>query len=290
MKKLRNILYVFALAFVLYSCSNADGNRTGREYMPDMAHSIAMEANVLNDYSLNTWEKESVISLKEISTPRAAIKGTVPRGKMASDENTHNAIQISTVNASAPYHYEDTEEERARAMSDMATNPLPITAAGLAEGKELYNIFCGVCHGSGGQFKDGIYASGIYPAAPANLLNAEFTAASPGRYYHAIMYGKNVMGSYKDKLSYDERWNVIHYIRSMQAKEQKATYSAEANTLNSYATPASKWIAAKQEVMQKEETHDGGHGHEHSADGEHHADDHSHDGHDTDHGHDDGHH
>ena len=60
---------------------------------------------------------------------------------------------------------------------------------------------------------------GVYPAQPANFLLEEFVQASEGRYYHSIMYGKNVMGGYADKLSYEERWQVIHYIRSLQAKE-----------------------------------------------------------------------
>lgn len=284
MNKVKNILFVLVLAVVLYSCST-DGNNTGREYMPDMAHSIAVEANVYNDYWANTWDKESVLSLKELSAPRAGVKGTVPRGKMASEEGKHNAIAVSDVNSSMPYHYSDTDAERERAIAEITKNPLPITAAGLAEGKELYNVFCGVCHGSGGQFKDGIYASGIYPAAPANLVNAEFTGASPGRYYHAIMHGKNVMGSYKDKLSYEERWNVIHYIRSLQAKEQKAKYSEETNTLNSYATPGAQW---KEMTHHVEEVHDEAHSDDHGHDEGEHA--HDADGHDQDHGHSGGHH
>ncbi|MEM9990272.1 MAG: cytochrome c [Bacteroidota bacterium] len=247
MNKIKNILFVFALATVLYACSNAGENRTGVEYMPDMAHSIAVESNVYNAYWANTWDDKSVVSLKEMATPRKPVKGTIPRGRTEADAH------IPNVNSTMPYYYDDTEEDRARATAEMLENPIPITAAGLAEGKELYNVFCAVCHGTGGQFKDGIYASGIYPAAPANLVNDEFTAATPGRYYHAIMHGKNVMGHYKDKINYEERWNVIHYIRSLQAKEKGATYNAEVNTLNAYGTPDAKWVAMK-EMVEKVET------------------------------------
>ena len=52
------------------------------------------------------------------------------------------------------------------------------------------------------------------------------------------MYGKNLMGSYADKISYEERWNVIHYIRSLQAKELKLAYNQLENTLNSVDQPA----------------------------------------------------
>ena len=35
------------------------------------------------------------------------------------------------------------------------------------------------------------------------------------------MYGKNVMGGYSDKLSYEERWQVIHYIHSLIAGQRE---------------------------------------------------------------------
>ena len=45
------------------------------------------------------------------------------------------------------------------------------------------------------------------------------------------------MGSYADKLSYQERWEVIHYIRSLQAQSKKMEYSPLNNTFNKEATP-----------------------------------------------------
>lgn len=277
MKSLKNICLVFALAVVFYACQNPDGNKTGSEYMPDMAHSVAVEANTYNYYGLNTWDKESTVELKDLAGGRLPAKGTVPRGYTSIETTqesigTPNAIVVPA-NGSVPYHYEDTEEERARAIAEIISNPFPITKDGIAKGKELYEIFCSICHGTAGNFNDGIYATGIYPLAPANLINEEFTAASPGRYYHALMYGKNAMGAYKDKISYEERWQVIHYIRSLQAKELDLEYGEEENTLNKYATPraamAMKMSAPDMEMEMKEDEADG----EEHHDGEHHSDD-----------------
>jgi len=61
-----------------------------------------------------------------------------------------------------------------------------------------------------------IVANGAYPAAPPAFTGDEWVQSEEGRYYHAIMHGKGVMGHYKDKLSDKERWEVIHYIRSKQ--------------------------------------------------------------------------
>jgi hypothetical protein len=51
-----------------------------------------------------------------------------------------------------------------------------------------------------------------YPNAPKSFVVDEMISAGNGRYYFAIMYGKNVMGHYADKLSFEERWQVLHYI------------------------------------------------------------------------------
>jgi len=45
------------------------------------------------------------------------------------------------------------------------------------------------------------------------------------------MYGFNVMGGYSDKLSYEERWQVIHHIRALQAASKNLVYSEKENTL-----------------------------------------------------------
>ncbi len=259
------------------ACQQPGKNSTGSEYMPDMAHSVAYEANYYSYYYHNTWGSED--EYYKMASPRKPVKGTIAR----------NAA--GTANASAlSYAYGDSDEERARAIAEIIDNPYPITDAGLAEGKELYDVMCGICHG---EKADGLgylvrEDGGKYPAAPANLLLEEHVTASNGRYYHAIMYGKNVMGAYKDKLSYEERWNVIHYIRSLQAKELKLEYNQMANSLNTVDRPAGEIVAVEMNDVDNgamHDTHGDDHGHEagHHEEGDGHED-HGDEGHD--HGHD----
>jgi mono/diheme cytochrome c family protein len=243
----------------LNACQQAGKNATGSEFIPDMAHSIAYEANVLTNYSLNTWDKESTVSRRELSVPRLPVNGTIPRGYAAvsahdgvfasaeaavlyTRERTNIGEGISyTPNGSTPYYYPDSEEGRTAATEQVLYNPFPITAEGLAKGKELYDVFCGICHGekadgAGYLVRDD---GGKYPAQPANLVDQQFLDATNGRFYHAVIYGKNAMGGYADKLSYEERWQVIHYIRSLQAKSLKLQYDEQGNTFQSaYGVPA----------------------------------------------------
>lgn len=252
MKQLKFILLIALATIILSACSPAKGDRTGHEYMPDMAHSIAYEPNLYTNYWLNTWDSTSVYLRKELSMPQLPVANTVPRGYaayMGADAfdfqriydglrggASYRSIAVP-LNGYVPYHYGDTEEERTRASVDILKNPFPITEAGLARGKALYDVNCGVCHGAKGDGLGYLYDTdqnpdAKYPAAPANFLQDTFYNSTNGRFYHAIMYGKNVMGGYADKLNFEERWQVIHYIRSLQAVARKEEYTADANTFN----------------------------------------------------------
>ncbi|MEL6273769.1 MAG: cytochrome c [Bacteroidota bacterium] len=251
MKKLQTWVLGLTLAVILTACAPSDGNFTGSEYMPDMAHSLAVEANTNNNYAYNTWDDRSTIPLAELVQPREPVKGTVPRsftGGHASDD-THGATNtiIIPANGHVPYHYANTPEGRDAAIAELLANPYPITEAGLATGENLYTIFCATCHGEAGNGLGYLYdedqnPNAKYPLAPANFLRDEFYEASNGRYYHAIHFGYNAMGAYKDKMSWEERWQVIHYIRALQAKELNLEYSAIANTLNAaHGTPEAEY-------------------------------------------------
>ncbi len=240
---LASAILIITISMMLQSCAPAKGNRTGHEYMPDMFHSTAYEANLLDYYSYNTWGSEEEYA--KFAMPRKPVEGTIPLGYAGMKREDFDKVYPNIPeNGSVPYYYEDTEEERTRAMAEITENPFPITAVGLTQGKELYDIFCAICHGEKGDGGGYLARDGSpYPAQPANFLLEEFVDATAGRYYHSIMYGKNVMGHYKDKLSYEERWQVIHYIRSLQAKELKLVYSEEENTLNTSSVPAAMMVS-----------------------------------------------
>ena len=244
---------VLATALLTTSCASPGENEAGSEYMPDMGHSIAYEANTYFDYYYNQWDEQSVKDRYDLATDYMPVQGTVPRGYAGyylqsngdnSDMSQGQLAQLrenygmtSTqaisvpLNGMAPYYYDDTEEDRLRAIEELTQNPFPITEDGLTRGKELYETFCGICHGNDGGGNGWIYENGAYPAAPRNFLEQAWVDTSAGVYYHAIMHGKNVMGAYKDKINYEERYQVISYIRALQAKALDGDYSPEVNTL-----------------------------------------------------------
>jgi cytochrome c553 len=239
------IIGIALFAWLFSLCSPAGVNKTGHEYMPDMYHSVGYEANQYSAYYWNHWDDKSTIRKAELSKPRNPVEGTIARGytgvsytdasamDVVRGKNAPNAI-AATPNGHVPFYYQNTEEDRLRCEQEMGQNPFPITAAGLSRAKPLYDVYCGICHGEKGDGQGWLVTmpDSKYPAQPRNLIEDAMIAAGNGRYYFAIMYGRNVMGAYAEKLSYEERWQVIHYIRSLQAKTKGAKYSEAENTLN----------------------------------------------------------
>lgn len=221
--------------YLLNGCKPADGNHPGSEYMPDMFHSIAFEANLYEYYNFNTWSSPE--ELYQHSQPRTPVAGTIPFGEFAALDDGHYSERMSDVmkripaNGHVPFYYPATEAGRTAAVTEITSNPFPITEEALNTGQALFGIYCAICHGAKG---DGLgylaREGGSYPVAPADLLSEKFIDTSAGLFIYAIVHGKNMMGSYADKLSTKERWDVIHHIRELQAEKAGAEYSPQLNT------------------------------------------------------------
>lgn len=272
MKSIFSHYIVAAAAVVLVGssgCYRAGGEYPGTEYMPDMVHSIAYEANYSTYYRNNTWASPE--EYRQLREPRTPADGTIPRGTSVYGDAETLTFKIGTEQISMkplynPYHYKDTEDERTRAQQEITVNPLqPQTDAQLqailGRGKFLYNTYCGICHGEKGDGNGYLYrdGDGPYKLGPANYLKDDFIAASDGRFYHAIMYGKNAMLGHADKLNYEERWMVIHYIRNLQHKSKGTTYDlAAANGGKSIVAPSDS-TAASGNTTTPDNSHSGTH-------------------------------
>lgn len=112
------------------------------------------------------------------------------------------------------FDYGSSNDEYLRAKAELMS-PLDSTQIDLARGKELYDIYCGLCHGAKG---DGL----------GNLVKREKVLGIPkyddaaraineGSIYHVIYYGLNSMGSHKNQLEEEERWQVTAYVMKLKA-------------------------------------------------------------------------
>lgn len=84
-----------------------------------------------------------------------------------------------------------------------------------AAGDTLYQNFCSVCHGPGGN-ADGTISRHV--AAPS-LLTSRARGYSDGYIYSIIRYGRGVMPRYGDKVPVPaERWAIVSHVRRLQAE------------------------------------------------------------------------
>lgn len=193
----------------LASCNSGSMRRNpGKIYAPDMTYSRAYDAYTANP------------NFADGQTSRKPINGTVAVGHELPDhmvEGDTNAYKSFTTS-------------------------LRFDEAQLAEGKRLFNIYCGICHGTNLDGQGPLYASGKFAAMPANLKDAKYLHMSAGTMYAAIKYGKNAMGSYASQLDMKQRWMVIAYIKKVQSENGGDAYAFGATGT---ATPAPAADTAK---------------------------------------------
>ncbi|EDY82384.1 hypothetical protein VDG1235_2006 [Verrucomicrobiia bacterium DG1235] len=94
--------------------------------------------------------------------------------------------------------------------------PIAVDNAAMKRGEERYNIYCTPCHGAAGDGQGRLAAYGM--TAIANLTAAPYTEMPEGEIYHYIVNGSRSgrMYGYKEKLSVEDRWKVVLYVRALQ--------------------------------------------------------------------------
>lgn len=186
MNKIKSILVAsVGVTMALASCDSGEMRRTpGHIYAPDMTYSRAYDA-----YTSNPNFSDSL-------TSRPPVAGTVARGHQLPDHLVENdTLGYKSFSTSLRFSKDE-----------------------LGEGRRLFNIYCGICHGTAMDGQGPLYASGKFAAMPANLKDAKYLHMSNGQMYAAIKYGKNMMGSYASQLDIKQRWMVIAYIKKVQSE------------------------------------------------------------------------
>ncbi len=116
-----------------------------------------------------------------------------------------------------PYECEDLGNtiEEARKVGLRLENPVPVTMEVLEHGRELYDVFCIVCHGKQGAGDGPITGPDRFPAPPS-LHTDQARGYTDGTVYHIITKGTEKMPHYADKVGPRDRWDVVHYVRALQ--------------------------------------------------------------------------
>ena len=182
MKNIVNIAVTILIMLSVTSCF--DKKKPNYRYMPNMYTSVAVET-----YS----EYEILPNGQAALTP---VKGTISRGWM-------------------PYEYENTQEGKALATKELKM-PLAVNEENLAKGKELFNIYCAICHGNKGDGQGTLVKREKFLGIPS--LADKGRNITEGDIYHVMMYGLNSMGSYASQTNEKERWQITMHALDLKSK------------------------------------------------------------------------
>lgn len=89
----------------------------------------------------------------------------------------------------------------------------PTVARDAAQGKQLYETFCQVCHGAQGK-GDSTVEHGF--PQPPDISLALYRDRKDGFLFHRITFGTAIMPGYGHALSVAERWQIVYYLRELQ--------------------------------------------------------------------------
>ena len=92
--------------------------------------------------------------------------------------------------------------------------PIDVSNEAMARGEERYNIYCSVCHGAVGDGDSMTKKYGMLTVA--NLNDQRLVDYTDGQIYDVVKNGKGLMLGYADRLSVEDRWNVVLYVRALQ--------------------------------------------------------------------------
>ena len=179
MKSLYKIVAVVGLSFMATSCF--DKAKPNYQFFPDMYEAVSYET-----YSEHNVFKGGV----EAQIPA---KGSIKRGFV-------------------PYEIPNTPEGYALAKATLKS-PLDSLSINQDKAKELYTVYCAICHGDAGDGKGNLVVKEKFLGVPS-YKDKEIT---DGSVFHVITYGLNSMGSHANQLSQEERWVVADYVLKLKA-------------------------------------------------------------------------
>ena len=168
---------VIAVVFgTVFSCKK--DSRPNYQFMPNMYEPVSYET--YGEYDVFPGEQSAMLPAE----------GTIARG-----------FDL--------YAYENTNEDYELAKVDLKS-VLDSTQVDLVRGKELFDIYCGICHGNKGDGQGNLVKREKILGVPS--YDDAARAITEGSIYHVIYYGRNAMGSYTNQLNHEERWQVTAYV------------------------------------------------------------------------------
>jgi mono/diheme cytochrome c family protein len=95
--------------------------------------------------------------------------------------------------------------------------PLEVTPALMQRGKQRFNINCAVCHGPLAAGDGIVKQYGL--ATVITLQDDRIRNLADGEIFNTITHGKNTMMAYGPRVTVQDRWAIISYLRALQRSQ-----------------------------------------------------------------------
>lgn len=181
MKTLVNIALVITVSMSLVGCFNKD--KPNYQFFPNMYDSPSYET--YGEYDIFPNQQSAMLPAEN----------TIPRGF-------------------EPYDLENTNEDRNKA-KEILDFPFEVTEKDLNIGKELYGLYCAICHGPKGDGKGTLVEREKFLGVPSYADAGR--VITPGNIFFSQTHGLNSMGSYSSQLDTKERWQVAMHVMDLKA-------------------------------------------------------------------------
>jgi mono/diheme cytochrome c family protein len=145
------------------------------------------------------------------ASERPLVAGVVPRPADRSP-----GIPYVTVKSPGPVGME--------ASPAVGSIPFRVTDAVIARGRERFEINCVACHGRTGE-GDGIVVQRGF-SHPPSYFSKSLLDAPDSHLFNVITNGKGAMFSFDDRITPDDRWAIVAYIRTLQQAARSAPADA----------------------------------------------------------------
>lgn len=191
-------IYVFAIVATvsILGFRGATSTKPPLEVFPDMDRQARYKPQAENEF------------FADGRNDRPVPAGTVARG------NYFNQVEVFSED------FEDTRlgdtvfnQGKNADGSFVAKLPLDVTYELIEQGKEKYDIFCAACHGAAG---DGNGVTKAYGVLAANYHDDRLRNETDGYLFDVITNGKGLMLPFNDRITPEERWAIVLYVRALQ--------------------------------------------------------------------------
>jgi mono/diheme cytochrome c family protein len=153
--------------------------------------------------------------VKNVSTSRVPVEGTIARGTLQDDAAFFTGKEAG---------------------AEASALPFALTAEVLDRGEQRFNIYCTPCHGLSGQ-GDGMIVRRGYRQPPSFHVD-RLQSAPLGHFYDVMTNGFGAMPDYRAQIASRDRWAIAAYVRALQLSQHAAAADIPAEERQKLAQPA----------------------------------------------------